>query len=1569
MFKKIKIVFIFLLIAAAALTLFACNKDEKFTVTVNFMVDGVVYETVTVNQDNLVNVEFPAAPEKTGYSFGGWYFDQETLENEFKSLIGYNKTATVEVYAKWAPRSYIITYDVNGGEPLESNTRMATFGENTVLEVPEYEGYFFAGWYNGTGLVSDGPWSIPSDVTLTAAWTPQPFKATFNSMGGAAVAEIEGGYMSPIAAPVSPAWTGLTFVNWFTSDDGGVTLSAAPYVFNTMPLGGVTLYAKWQLNAPTVTSDLANLTEVYNGANSLSVAAAHAQPQATLSYQWFYSSGEDFAPASNNATGNTIAVSAVSLSGAYYCKITATFGTYTSSVSSASAIVTITPKQLALTGVTAANRQYDGTTSVTLSGGALSGVIVGDEVGFTLGDGTVASANAFETPYDVSFTVTLTGTDKDNYTCPPPAGVTATISKADFDMTGVKKAYKAYDVIYEYTEPIVYNDYANIILLIGLPQGLTAVFDGKRYGAVGKFQISFTFEYDIQNYNEPDYETTFEFEILGIDLPITVWYSGGPLIVGDSLPTLSFSGGISMFDTVTLDAGQTLEAGAHEYDWTFTPYLDGYAQKKGKITLVVFAEPPFGLSIASQPNKMEYYANEELETAGLVAKLVFETAEEVEISDYEIVYQTDAGCFQYGDTKVTIMYGGLSADIEITVLQLDYEFSYELPEYWYSHIDLPEIFDHIEDGYFEWEERTEWTPGAYNTPFTFYPDDTNYKPYQGATEIYWLFRAVNSFEIFESILLHIPEKAHEIYDQIWSYGFFESFAPNELNNDLLDLLGVEDDTLRVEVDYRDLEVVGDEGYLVLETHHQYYVTLRIYGSIYVGEGEDAELVEFLLDTFGAWMFPCHMLTDYLLLDNSNYHYGYYEVNSEHPVISLNPDYCFPEPYFTIYITDLDGSQDFTLQIGGNDLYIVIEFDDVFDEARGITIHRSYRTAINVEYDPPYFSEFKVNGVEYKDIGEDEGWSFEIYTDSPEFTLKVEYDTEYYVLFDYFGDPILPGLHTFIYVPYMNYYYLTVAAKSDECIGDEIYLYFYPYTHVKAGYALFVGEDEDEALDMYFEFEYGRPVFYFENYDRHGFKWFDFELDDGYTWKIYRNGELFDENSLDYGENFFELRVYDALDNVVEVVEIRLYFSLPDYIDADWMWTGDLKTLQYLATTEEEEYTVLLEPFNDYYPIYSVNGAVGPYPEGVELSGLTPGYNSVYAVLYYTAGEVSYYIGIDMNIYIAVPDVRQKIDEIDGRGFYLNLNTSEWSSRAFYFYDYALHVELDATRTLEEWAEQMEPVFLNNNNPTYAAEIKFNDGQFVIEFYKNLAPYFELPISFSVNGEHNDDVGAAICFNDDVMLSGYSEVEFDDENNASVSITSGQYLIVGLSNPYARLKVTGSVIIEGVGEDTWELEYFAEYYEGDYCGLGYFAYFWFELEEHYDYTVEITSTSGEVTVTYTLTVDEISPVALFEVEFGGIVYQAIFGSYDSDVYWDDYDDVWLLIFDPSPDVEEGDVITITVTTDITVYDGTFHKLPSAASYTFDLKVYNYYGGLFASFFLDYMDMLISVTFDFDNSYYD
>jgi len=46
-----------------------------------------------------------------------------------------------------------------------------------------------------------------------------------------------------------------------------------------------------------------------------------------------------------------------------------------------------------ITNVTAANKTYDGTTTATLSGGAVSGAVSGDTVTFTAGSGTFGSRN------------------------------------------------------------------------------------------------------------------------------------------------------------------------------------------------------------------------------------------------------------------------------------------------------------------------------------------------------------------------------------------------------------------------------------------------------------------------------------------------------------------------------------------------------------------------------------------------------------------------------------------------------------------------------------------------------------------------------------------------------------------------------------------------------------------------------------------------------------------------------------------------------------------------------------------------------------------------------------------------------------------------------------------------------------------------------------------------------------------------------------------------------------------------------------------------------------------------
>lgn len=78
-------------------------------------------------------------------------------------------------------------------------------------------------------------------------------------------------------------------------------------------------------------------------------------------------------------------------------------------------------KQLEITGLTAINREYDGTTEVELTGGALSGVIGSETVTATIPTvGTLTNANVGSNK-PVSFdTIVFDGADKENYTLLQP---------------------------------------------------------------------------------------------------------------------------------------------------------------------------------------------------------------------------------------------------------------------------------------------------------------------------------------------------------------------------------------------------------------------------------------------------------------------------------------------------------------------------------------------------------------------------------------------------------------------------------------------------------------------------------------------------------------------------------------------------------------------------------------------------------------------------------------------------------------------------------------------------------------------------------------------------------------------------------------------------------------------------------------------------------------------------------------------------------------------------------------------------------------------------------------------
>jgi uncharacterized repeat protein (TIGR02543 family) len=119
-----------------------------------------------------------------------------------------------------------------------------------------------------------------SGITLYAKWTINQYTIAFDVDEGTAVTAITQDYLSAVTAPVAPTKTGYTFGGWYSD----ISLTA-PYVFSTMPLTGITLYAKWTINQYAVEYVDHNATVLqtasYDYGASLSGVTAPADPMRT----------------------------------------------------------------------------------------------------------------------------------------------------------------------------------------------------------------------------------------------------------------------------------------------------------------------------------------------------------------------------------------------------------------------------------------------------------------------------------------------------------------------------------------------------------------------------------------------------------------------------------------------------------------------------------------------------------------------------------------------------------------------------------------------------------------------------------------------------------------------------------------------------------------------------------------------------------------------------------------------------------------------------------------------------------------------------------------------------------------------------------------------------------------------------------------------------------------------------------------------------------------------------------------------------------------------------------------
>ncbi len=215
----------------------------------------------------------------------------------------------------------------------------------------------------------------------------------------------------------------------------GYTLSGADagnYLIS-QPTGLVATITKANLNVSGVTAN----NKTYDG-----TAAATLSGTASVS-----AIGSDVVSVAGTGTGSfadkNAGVKAVTVSG--YTLTGADAGNY-NLVAPTGLVATISKANLNLSGVTANNKTYDGTTAATLSGTASVTALGSDTVSVAgTGTGSFADKNVGTGKGVTVGGYTLTGTDAGNYNLILPSGLSANISKANLTVGGVSAQSRTYD--------------------------------------------------------------------------------------------------------------------------------------------------------------------------------------------------------------------------------------------------------------------------------------------------------------------------------------------------------------------------------------------------------------------------------------------------------------------------------------------------------------------------------------------------------------------------------------------------------------------------------------------------------------------------------------------------------------------------------------------------------------------------------------------------------------------------------------------------------------------------------------------------------------------------------------------------------------------------------------------------------------------------------------------------------------------------------------------------------------------------------------------------------------------
>lgn len=257
----------------------------------------------------------PNGFSKTGYSFAGWATSASGnvvySNSQYVSNLTATNGGTVNLYAKWTPVNYSITYNLNGGSISGQKTSYTIETSTFSLPTPTRTGYLFTGWTGSNGSTPSKSVSISKGSTgnksYTANWTPKKLTTTFyrnQNSSDTITAQQVFTYAVTGQSFSSKGWTktGYTQLGWADSRTATTqqytTLSGVSdsWIDSKYPSNNV--YAVWKPNTYSIAYNA-------NGGTGTTATSSHTYDSAkALTSNGFSRTGYTFAGWNTQANGS-----------------------------------------------------------------------------------------------------------------------------------------------------------------------------------------------------------------------------------------------------------------------------------------------------------------------------------------------------------------------------------------------------------------------------------------------------------------------------------------------------------------------------------------------------------------------------------------------------------------------------------------------------------------------------------------------------------------------------------------------------------------------------------------------------------------------------------------------------------------------------------------------------------------------------------------------------------------------------------------------------------------------------------------------------------------------------------------------------------------------------------------------------------------------------------------------------------------------------------------------------------------------------------------------------------------